>query len=112
MSNQIDEDASLFGGIFEGGHVTPARRKRHLASPDRAEKYSFDSESVYTFDFYQNILDTATYSLDLGFTKLGMTKVLDGQPIQILAKHSDGRSIWNFQVWHKNLLPKEKQKRA
>jgi hypothetical protein len=111
-SNQIDEDVSLFGGIFEGGHVTPARRKRHLASPDRAEKYSFDTESVYTFDFYQNILDTATYSLDLGFTKLGMTKVLDGQPIQILAKHSDGRSIWNLQVWHKNLLPKDKQKRA
>ena len=111
-SNQIDEDVSLFGGIFEGGHVTPARRKRHLASPDRAAKYSFDTESVYTFDFYQNILDTATYSLDLGFTKLGMTKVLDGQPIQILAKHGDGRSIWNLQVWHKNLLPKEKQKRA
>ena len=110
--NQIDEDCSLFGGLFKGGDVTPARRKRHLASPDRASQYYFDSESIYTFDFYQNLLDTATYSLDLGFTKLGMSKVLDGQPIQILAKHTDGRSIWNLQVWHKNLLPKEKQKRA
>jgi hypothetical protein len=108
--NQITEDVSLFGGMFKGGDISPARRKRHLASPDRAERYSFDTESIYTFDFYQNLLDTASYSLDLGFTKLGMAKVLDGQPIQILAKHIDGRSIWNLQVWHKNLLPKEKQK--
>ena len=112
MCSQIDEDCSLFGGLFKGGDVTPARRKRHLASPDRAAMYSFDTESIYTFDFYQNLLDTASYSLDLGFTKLGMSKVLDGQPIQILAKHVDGRNIWNLQVWHKNLLPKEKQKRA
>ena len=108
--SQIEEDASLFGGIFKGGDVSSARRKRHLAAPSRAARYAFDTESIYTFDFYQNILDTANYSLDLGFTTLGMAKVLDGQPIQILAKTNDGRNLWNFQVWHDMLLPKDKKK--
>ena len=109
--NQIEEDVSLLGGIFKRGDVSSAGRKRHLAAPERAERYVFDTESIYTFDFYQNILDTATYSLDLGFTKLGMAKVLDGQPIQVLAKTADGRDLWNFQIWHEMLVPKDKKKR-
>jgi len=104
--NQIDEDISLFGGIFKSGNVSTARRKRHMASPSRAEKYAYDTESIYTFDFYQNILNTADYSLDLGFTKIGIGKILDGQPIQVLGKTKDGRNLWNFQVWHEKLLPK------
>lgn len=110
-SNQIEEDVSLFGGIFKRGDVSSARRKRHLAAPIRAERYSFDTESIYTFDFYQNILDTATYSLDLGFTKLGMSRVLDGQPIQVLAKTASGRGLWNFQIWHEKLVREDKKKK-
>jgi len=108
--NQIEEDVSLLGGIFKGGDVSSAGRKRHLTAPERAKRYVFDTESIYTFDFYQNLLDTANYSLDLGFTKLGMAKVLDGQPIQVLAKTTDGRNLWNFQIWHEMLLPSDKKK--
>ena len=103
----IDEDTSLFGGVFKNSDVSSSRRKRHLASPERSAHYYFDTESIYTFDFYQNILDCESYSLDLGFTKIGIGSILDGQPIQVLAKTRNGRYLWSFQIWHEKLLPKE-----
>lgn len=54
----------------------------------------FDTETIYTFEFYQNLFDANTYSLDLGFSKIGCSKVLDGQPIQWLGKMRDGRYLW------------------
>lgn len=105
---QIEENASLLLGATMGeGGVPPARRKRHLANPARAARYSFDTDTVYTFDFFQHILDAATYSLDLGFVRLGIDRFLDHQPIQALAKTTDGRYLWSFQVWHETLIPED-----
>lgn len=106
-SNNIKEDMAVFGGIFSQGDVPTSRRKKYLADPQHAAEYKFDTESVYTFDFYQNMLDVATYSLDLGFTKIGLAKNLDGQPIQIMSKTTDGRYLWSFQVWHEKLLKRK-----
>ena len=90
----IEEDCSIFGGAFTKGNVSPSRRKRIFSNPAKAEKYTVDTETVYTFEFYQNLFDVSTYSLDLGFAKLGATKVLNGQPIQWLGKMRDGRYLW------------------
>lgn len=100
----IPEDISLLGGVFSDGNTSASTRKRVLSNPDRTKQYTFDTESIYTFDFYQQLLDVATYSLDLGFTKLGISKNLDGQPIQVMSKTVDGKYLWSFQVWHEKLL--------
>jgi len=102
--DDIQEDCSLFGGKFGSGNVSAAGRKLHLASPQRASQYTFDTETVYTFDFYQSLLNVATYSLDLGVANIGMAPILNGQPIQCLCKTTDGRYLWSFQIWHENLL--------
>lgn len=102
--NDIKEDVSMFGGIFGNGTATVPQRKKHLSDPRRAKDYTFDTDSVYTFDFYQSLLDCKSYSLDLGFTKVGLSKSLDGQPIQVLAKTRDGRYLWSFQIWNESLL--------
>ena len=101
----IQEDCSLFGGKFSGGNVSARGRKLHLAHPSRAAQYSFDTETVYTFDFYQSLLNTTTYALDLGVAHIGMAPILNGQPIQCLCKTTDGRYLWSFQLWHESLLP-------
>ncbi|KAK1738326.1 DUF1769 domain-containing protein [Skeletonema marinoi] len=98
------EDCSVLGGAFKDGNVPVARRKRILSNPARCKEYSFDCETVYTFEFYQNLFDASSYSLDLGFTKIGCSKVLDSQPIQWLGKMRDGRYLWSFQIWHEKLL--------
>ncbi len=105
------EDLSILGGYFRERKVAASKRKSFLANPKRAKKYFYDTESVYTFDFYQSILDVKTYSLDLGFTKINLAKRLDGQPIQILSKTRNGKYLWSFQVWHEKLL-KNHSKRA
>ena len=90
----IEEDCSVFGGIFSKGNVSVSRRKRLFSHPDRCKKYVFDKETVYTFEFFQSLFDATTYSLDLGFAKIGCAKVLNGQPIQWLGKMRDGRYLW------------------
>jgi hypothetical protein len=102
----VEEDCSLLGGKFLDGTVSSSSRKNHLANPKKASKYTFDTETVYTFDFYQNLLNVNTYSLELGIASISMCPILNGQPIQCLAKTTDGRYIWNFQIWHESLLPR------
>jgi Protein of unknown function (DUF1769)/Domain found in Dishevelled, Egl-10, and Pleckstrin (DEP) len=100
----LQEDCSLLGGKFSSGRISAAGRKLHLANPNRAKKYTFDTETVYTFDFYQSLLNVVTYSLELGVANIGMAPILNGQPIQCLCKTTDGRYLWSFQLWHESLL--------
>eukprot|EP00970_Alexandrium_tamarense_P003855 scaffold634_cov217-Alexandrium_tamarense.AAC.2 len=65
----IQEDCSVFGGVFKEGNVSASRRKRLFSHPEKSNKYSFDTETTYTFEFFQNLFDANTYSLDLGFAK-------------------------------------------
>ncbi|KAL7451368.1 hypothetical protein ACHAWC_003199 [Mediolabrus comicus] len=109
-SRDLIEDCSVLGGVFSDGKVTASKRKRMLSNP-KTNQYSFDTESVYTFEFYQNLFDATTYSLDLGFTKIGCSHILNGQPIQWLGKLRDGRYLWNFQIWHEKLLKVASQAR-
>ena len=90
----IAEDCSVFGRAFAKGNVSASRRKRLFSNPAKCKSYKFDTETVYTFEFYQNLFDAQTYSLDLGFAKIGCSKVLNGQPIQWLGKMRDGRYLW------------------
>mmetsp|Transcript_30540 Transcript_30540/g.56415 ORF Transcript_30540/g.56415 Transcript_30540/m.56415 type:complete len:601 (+) Transcript_30540:96-1898(+) len=106
----IIEDCSVFGGAFAKGNVAASRRKRLFSNPAKCKDYTFDTETVYTFEFYQNLFDAQSYSLDLGFAKIGCSKVLNGQPIQWLGKMKDGRYLWSFQIWHEKLLANDSEK--
>ncbi|KAL3806925.1 hypothetical protein ACHAXA_006640 [Cyclostephanos tholiformis] len=109
--HRIREDSSIFGGVFANGNIASSRRKRIFSNPANCHEYTFDTETVYTFEFYQNAFDGQSYSLDLGFTKIGCSKIFDGQPIQWLGKMKDGRYLWSFQIWHESLLSKDTGKR-
>ena len=102
----VDEDTTLFGGCFNAGHgsMNPSRRKRYFDDIQSARRHTFDTSHVYTFDFYQDLLDLPTYSLKLGFTSVPLARYLDGQPIQVMCKAKDGRYLWNFQLWHECLV--------
>ena len=108
--HDIHEDCSVLGGVFTKGGVPASRRKRLFANPDRCRAYMFDTDTVYTFEFYQNLFDAQSYSLDLGFMGIGCSRILNGQPIQWLGKMRDGRYLWSFQIWNESLLPKDRAK--
>lgn len=98
----IEEDCKLISHDFDGANAT--RRKKMLKSPEKAGKYMYDTESIYTFDFYQDLLDVNTYALNLGFFSSSLTKYTDGQPIQFMCKTLGGKYLWSFQIWHEDLL--------
>lgn len=55
LSREIDEDCTIFGGAFTK-EVSVSRRKKILSNPEKAKQYTFDTETIYTFDFYQNLV--------------------------------------------------------
>ena len=106
-NHNIQEDSSILGGVFATDTIPASRRKRIFSNPTTCPKCTLDTETVYTFEFYQNSFDAQSYSLDLGFTKLALSKVFDHQPIQWLGKMKDGRYLWSFQIWNESLLTKK-----
>lgn len=92
---------------FGGKKLNSAKRKRLLRNPGAAENYIFDTESVYTFDFYQHLLDPFSYTMNLGLIKnVDLAPSLDNQAIQACAKTKDGRYLWSFDFWHENCIDK------
>ena len=109
MSVNIQEDCTLFGGEFDQGkYVSTKRRQKLFSDPNNSDQFIYDTEKVYTFEFYEDKFSGPVYGLDLGFMTFQLESHLDGQPLQRLAKMRDGRYLWSFQIWHEKLLPNEK----
>jgi hypothetical protein len=93
----------------EGSGVSVARRCRVLGDPRSAKEYVYNTNDVYTFDYFQSVLLFDSYCLDIGIVKLKLDRHVDGQPLGIMAKHQDGRYVYNFEIFHECLLPKTEQ---
>lgn len=60
---------------------------------------------MFTFHFWQHLLDMASLQLATPLMRIRLAVHLDGQPLQLLACLRDGRAAWAFDVWHEALLP-------
>jgi len=79
----------------------------------------FDTDTEYTFEFLQHLIDYNDLSLDLGRVvgKVKLGAALRGQPVRFISaavKQSseskeltlkDVDCLWSFDLWHKSLLP-------
>jgi hypothetical protein len=78
-----------------------------------SEEPTFDMGKEYTFEFYQHLLtlaDPEDMKLSVAGVKVGISKVLNGQPIRILAGHKNPGTgavepFWSFEIWHQALYP-------
>lgn len=86
-------------------NISSDKRKKKLSKPKQASRYQFDTDHVYTFHNYDNVIDLGTYNIDFRFGQYDLTKTLNGQPMSISAITQDGRSLYSFRVWHERLLP-------
>jgi len=105
LSDVAEDNGRMFGG--EGYSVS--RRSRTLGNPDTAAEYWYNTSDVYTFDYFQSVLLFDEYCLDIGIVKLRLDRHLNGNPICIMAKHVDGRYVYNFEIFHECLLSKSDQ---
>jgi len=99
LSDDLVESSFAFGHQFSDSQ----QRKKILSDP-MSQEY-FDTETIYTFESYDNILDYWRYNLNLAVFNFDMTKIVNRQPFQFNAmKKSDGKYVWLFQIWHERLL--------
>jgi len=108
-SFNIEENNSAFELSARGRNpifpVDSKGRKKFFSNTKKSEDIVFDTETVYTFEHYDEIMDYKNYVMDLGVYKFDMTKVLDAEPFQIMAKDLEGgKHLWSFQLWHEKLL--------
>jgi len=108
-SFDIEENNSAFQLAARGRSssfpIDSKTRKKFFSNTKKSEDVVFDTETVYTFEHYDEIMDYKNYVMDLGVYKFDMTKVLDEEPFQIMAKDLEGgKHLWSFQLWHEKLL--------
>ena len=98
----------------KGGKIKSRKKAFDRLSSQKAENPCFDTQTVYTFEFFQHMLMFDTLSVNLGGIagRHDLSPVLDGQPLKFMAAHlsddsrssvSDLKWLWNFDIWHENL---------
>lgn len=107
-TSDIKENTRRFGGAFAEGRGDRSinDRCRIFSDSSSSEKYYFNTEDVYTFDYFQSVLLFNDYCLDITITRLPLNRCLNGQPLSFFAKHRDGRYAYSFEIWHECLLAK------
>lgn len=67
-----------------GGPVSSDARRRFFSSGRNREGLLYDTRRIYTFHFWQQFVDLATYQLDFAYS-YDLARHLDGQPLQVRA---------------------------
>jgi hypothetical protein len=117
----IEENMALLGPLFP--KMSSHKRKVYFSKKENLNKYSFNPDLMYTFDFFQHRLNLATFMIDLGFIKYDLRNLLMSRPIQIMAVEWEGpgkkgekkggedieqdwKFIYNVEIWHKRCIKK------
>eukprot|EP00466_Bigelowiella_natans_P002500 jgi/Bigna1/83658/fgenesh1_pg.112_\ len=76
-------------------------RKKYFNKITNLEKFSFDTDVIYTFDFYNDKLILEDLRLAILGKRFDLTSYLAGQPLRIMAKvRGSTQYLWNFELWH------------
>jgi hypothetical protein len=116
--DDLEEDMSLCSAVFQT--MSSMKRKQYFSKRANLDLYSFDSSLVYTFDFYQHLLNFSTFQFDLGFMKYDFMSTLGARPIQVMSVvwnpiESNGivpenlSYMYNFEIWHRKTFPVSQQ---
>jgi len=89
-------------------------RKKVLGNPKEASQFEFDTNMVYTFHSFDEVLDLANFQFKIPFTKVDIAKALGDQPISVRAvtRPVDDayESLFFFRIWHERTVTRLKSK--
>ena len=87
------------------GPLPSSQRRRMFLNARNRRGREFKPGLVYTFHFWQHMLDCAAFKLDLGIASFDLAKHLNGQPLQLMAQQSsNGAYLWQFHLQHASQL--------
>ena len=103
----VIEDTSLLndGTIPQDG----VARRKYFSSASNLERYYFETDLVYTFDFYANFFSPARHRLELSpFFSIDCIPYFNGYPLfmsMAKIKEKDCQDyLWATEMWHQRLL--------
>lgn len=83
------------------GEVASSKaRKQYFSSAGNRRGGQFNTEHVYTFHFWQHLLDLAAWQLSTGFATFDLRRHLAGQPLRAMAELPSGERLWDFELAH------------
>lgn len=104
----VDEEALL--GVASHAKTTLARAKFRKKNFDKLYQQQsktpvLSPANTYTFEFLQHLLNFTDFTVELGsmLGSIPLKDVLNGQALQIMAKHNTMGALWSFDVWHEEL---------
>jgi len=99
--------------IFDKLHDSKSICPMFVCYSEEDDFDDYDENMVeYTFEFLQHLVNFKQFNIDLGnLGKLRLSRMLDGQPLKIMAAHQDSdekglqilKWIWSFDIWHESL---------
>mmetsp|Transcript_4835 Transcript_4835/g.6229 ORF Transcript_4835/g.6229 Transcript_4835/m.6229 type:complete len:728 (-) Transcript_4835:265-2448(-) len=104
---EIEEEMGLIlGEQYIGKNDDKGRKKTFGGAGALANTY-FDTDLVYTFDYFQQFLRSDQFALDLGVKLLDLSHYLGEQPLLLtMAKDLEsGEYLWKFELWHERCVP-------
>jgi len=100
-----EETTLLFGNNDHSCINNSQKRIKLLRKKKKASDYEYDPNLVYTFNFYDDIIDYQACSVHMGkFGKIPLEKGMNGNPFSIYALTTDGREIFHFNIFHEILV--------
>eukprot|EP01070_Trichotokara_eunicae_P002875 Trichotokara_eunicae@DN2983_c0_g1_i1.p1 len=116
----IKENIRTLGGVFESKGSDPVERKRLLADAKILASLRFDTEKIYTFEFYQHLFHFSDYKYVVNsLMTFDIAHVVGGQPLEFncvvdptFTKHfgrptqfgrGNRKYLWRIEAWHKKL---------
>lgn len=82
-------------------------RRKYFAKNCNLERYYFEPDLVYTFDFFANFFSPARHRLEITpFFSVDLIPYFNGYPLFMsMAKEKDSQEyLWATEMWHKRLL--------
>lgn len=112
-SKDDDKEHEAAKAIFASRSAT--KRAHYFSAVENLSRCSFSPEHVYTFNFYQHVLNLAEMKIDLGFISLDVSSMIGLSPVQIMAVQWDPHSeptdlgnvdyFYNIELWNQKSFP-------
>ena len=131
-TESVREDMTLLVTHSEGGSQyssstankvfssrSASKRANFFSDLKNLDMYSYSPDLVYTFDFYQHVLNIGQMKLNLGFTSLDVSSIIGFSPVQIMAVKWDPHNepdlenieyFYNIEMWNHKCFPKDTYK--
>jgi len=104
-TGEIIEDLSLLNDPAIPKNAE--KRRKYFNKKENIEKFFFEPDLVYSFDFFANFFSPARHCLELtSFFHVDLIPYFNGYPLfMAMAKDkTTGKYLWGTEMWHKRLL--------